>query len=199
MAYTGHGHQIAGTPKTGIPPKQVSRCGGPAICPACTTDAARVLLPILKETVKKTDFDVVAWYETEMRMMLDEEIAIHKATSEVPLVSYLDGTREVIGTASVHDDGTVSMRITSTDPHVLAALNPPVDDLSISIYQGTALASDSVDAVLNLDKTPFYKAMEEVHRIAEEDLAQFQPTGIRNKELVLGVLDGEVRPDTEGS
>lgn len=41
MAYTGHGHQIMGSPQTGTPPKQKSRCGGEYLCTACLADGQR--------------------------------------------------------------------------------------------------------------------------------------------------------------
>ena len=38
MAYTGHGHYIMGSRKTGIQPKFKSRCYGDYRCTACKTD-----------------------------------------------------------------------------------------------------------------------------------------------------------------
>lgn len=38
MAFTTHGHHIAGTP-TDNPPETVARCGGPRLCRTCGTQA----------------------------------------------------------------------------------------------------------------------------------------------------------------
>ncbi|AWN05932.1 hypothetical protein SEA_CRICKO_68 [Streptomyces phage CricKo] len=38
MARTFHGHQIPGSPSTGLPPDSVARCGGPRLCPKCKQD-----------------------------------------------------------------------------------------------------------------------------------------------------------------
>lgn len=40
MARTAHGHQIPGSPVSGLPPKDIKRCGGPDLCPFCKTDVA---------------------------------------------------------------------------------------------------------------------------------------------------------------
>lgn len=40
MAYTRHGHQIAGTPADGKQPEQIARCGGPGLCRDCSLEAA---------------------------------------------------------------------------------------------------------------------------------------------------------------
>lgn len=42
MSWTGHGHQIPNTTVSGIPPRQVARCGGPGACKNCSEDALRV-------------------------------------------------------------------------------------------------------------------------------------------------------------
>ncbi|AWN05212.1 hypothetical protein SEA_HOTFRIES_44 [Streptomyces phage HotFries] len=41
MAYTGHGHQIPGSPagSIGEAPKSPARCGGVSICPRCKAEA----------------------------------------------------------------------------------------------------------------------------------------------------------------
>jgi hypothetical protein len=54
VAFTEHGHQIKGTPVSGIQPKQVSRCGGPGFCPACSKQAAGVLRQINKPKIPLT-------------------------------------------------------------------------------------------------------------------------------------------------
>lgn len=38
MAYTTHGHHIMGTTKNGHPDR-VARCGGPGLCPSCSSEA----------------------------------------------------------------------------------------------------------------------------------------------------------------
>ena len=40
MARTAHGHQIPGSPNSGLPPKDIRRCGGVDVCPFCKTDVA---------------------------------------------------------------------------------------------------------------------------------------------------------------
>ncbi|WP_299488813.1 DUF6275 family protein [uncultured Gordonia sp.] len=41
MAYTSHGHQVAGTPVETPRPDRVARCGGPGLCKVCSPEAEK--------------------------------------------------------------------------------------------------------------------------------------------------------------
>lgn len=69
MAWTAHGHHIAGTVKGDDRPASVARCGGPGLCKQCSQEAA--LNGEAKDNLKKAE-EMAEEYSKAMESLADE-------------------------------------------------------------------------------------------------------------------------------